>query len=56
MQRVEGGAPGCRIATSLRPASAEAMFESMDSCHSPSRVKMCDGMWSACGEDGAILA
>ena len=37
-------------------ASAEAMFESIDSCQSPSRVKMCEGMCRACGEEGAILA
>ena len=28
----------------------------MDSCHSPRRVKMWDGMCSACGEAGAIFA
>jgi hypothetical protein len=35
---------------------AETRLESMDSCHKPSRVKMWDGMWSACGESGAIWA
>jgi hypothetical protein len=35
---------------------ADAVFEAMESSHSPSRVKMCDGMCSACGESGAIFA
>jgi hypothetical protein len=29
---------------------------SIDSCHEPTRVKVCDGMWSACGADGAMSA
>ena len=32
------------------------MFVSIDSCHDPTRVKVCDGMWSACGAAGAIFA
>ena len=47
-------APGCRRAASRRPASAEARFEAIESCQSPSRVKMCEGMWRAWGESGAI--
>jgi len=41
------------------PVSAaflDARFDVMESSHSPSLVKMWDGMWSACGESGAILA
>ena len=34
----------------------EAVFEAMESSHSPSRVKICDGMCNACGASGAILA
>ena len=30
--------------------------EATESCHAPTRVKMCDGMCSACGAEGAIDA
>ena len=36
--------------------ATDARLESIDSCHKPSRVKMCEGMCSACGESGAIFA
>src|ERR1039458_1971924 len=39
-----------------RAAAAEARLDAMASCHSPSRMKMCDGMCWACGTLGAILA
>ena len=29
---------------------------STDSSHEPTRVNVCEGMWSACGADGAISA
>ena len=38
-----------------RAAAREARFDSIDSSHSARRVKMCDGMCSACGEDGRDL-
>ena len=41
--------------TSISPHE-RARFDSIDCCHSPSRVKMCDGMCNACGTSGAILA
>jgi hypothetical protein len=28
----------------------------MDSCHNPRRVNVWEGMWSACGEAGAMIA
>ena len=37
-------------------ASRDARFDWMLSCHRPRREKMCDGMWTACGDDGAIAA
>jgi len=37
-------------------AACAARLDSIDCCHSPSRVKMCEGMCSACGTAGAILA
>ena len=37
-------------------ARAEAMLEEIDSFHAPTRVKMCDGICSACGAAGAIPA
>ena len=48
-------APGCERATHSRAAAAEARLEAMDSSHRPSRMKMCEGMCSACGAEGAIL-
>ncbi len=38
------------------PAAAESMFDATHSSQRPSRVKMCDGMWSACGDAGAVFA
>jgi len=38
------------------PTSIERLFVAADSCHEPTRVKMCDGMCSACGAAGAISA
>jgi hypothetical protein len=32
------------------------MFASIDCCHSPTRVKVCDGMCRAWGADGAMSA
>ena len=29
--------------------------DAIESSQSPSRMKMCDGMCSACGDDGAIF-
>ena len=37
----------------LRAASADRRLVSIDSFHDPTRVNVCDGMWSACGTDGA---
>ena len=34
----------------------EAVFEAMESSHSPNRVKIWDGMCNACGASGAIVA
>ena len=42
--------------SSLRAAFAEARLDSMDSSQAPTRVKMCEGMCSACGADGAMEA
>jgi hypothetical protein len=35
-------------------AFAERSLIAAESFHAPTRVKMCDGMCSACGADGAI--
>jgi hypothetical protein len=32
------------------------MLVATDSFHNPTRVNVCDGMWSACGTDGAMSA
>jgi hypothetical protein len=37
-------------------AFADARLDSTEASHAPTRVKMCDGIWSACGDDGAIAA
>ncbi|MBA3671563.1 MAG: hypothetical protein H0W68_06010 [Gemmatimonadaceae bacterium] len=34
----------------------ERLFVSIDASHIPTRVNVCDGMWSACAADGAMLA
>src|SRR5258706_3916788 len=44
------------IAAVLRVAAIDAKFELMSSCQSPSRAKICDGICSACGAAGGILA
>src|SRR5437588_201274 len=36
-----------------RPAAAERSFICAESFHAPTRVKMCEGMCSACGAEGA---
>ena len=51
----EGLAWRCFAAYSLEAASA-AVFDLITSCHRPSTVKMCEGMWSACGAEGAMAA
>ena len=40
-----------RLRRGMRPD-----FVSIESCHWPTREKMCDGMCNACGESGAIAA
>jgi hypothetical protein len=35
---------------------AERTLLAATSCHAPTRVKMCEGMCSACGAEGAISA
>jgi hypothetical protein len=56
VQRIEGRGSGCVFAIHASAACAEARFESIDSFHMPSRVKMCEGMCRACEEEGAIFA
>src|SRR5262249_48961352 len=46
----------CCDRVASRAAAIDAKFDAIDSCHIPKRAKMCDGMWRACGEDGAIAA
>ena len=41
-------------AVQLNPASADARLEAIEFCHWPTRVKICEGMCSACGTAGAI--
>ncbi len=40
----------------LQADSADWTLERIESSHNPSLVKMCDGMWRACGASGAICA
>ena len=49
-------APACVLAAQVCAVRAEARFDSIDSFHIPRRVKMCDGMCSAWGAEGAIFA
>jgi len=49
----DGGA--CFMGQDVRSLSAEARLDSIDSFQAPTRVKMCEGMCSACGASGAIL-
>ena len=44
-----------RLSSSLA-APADARLVSIDSCQAPRRVKMCEGMCSAWGAEGAIAA
>ena len=37
-------------------SAADLMLVATDSFHKPTRVNVCDGMWSACGTAGAISA
>src|SRR5258706_272879 len=43
-------------AASFCVAAIEATLDAMSSCHKPSRAKICAGMCSACGADGASCA
>ena len=56
MQGIEALGAGMVPRHQLARGRADARFESIDSCHMPRRVKMCDGMCSAWGEEGAIFA
>ena len=50
------GFPFDEAASSLVASAADFRLELMDSSHDPTRVKICDGMWFACADAGAILA
>ena len=49
-----GGADPNQMSPEDMQKNMDAWFAWMEGCHSPSRVKVWDGMCRACGVDGAI--